>query len=66
MVVFDTRNEFYTYIATRRDHDDFSMSENIGMNIGLLPITGIPAIYISGAPHFRKYDGNRFDYVHEI
>lgn len=48
MVVFDTRNEFYTYIATGVIMMIlFHVLENIGMNIGLLPITGIPLPFIS-------------------
>lgn len=47
-VVFDTRNEFYTYIATGVIMMIlFHVFENIGMNIGLLPLTGIPLPFIS-------------------
>ena len=47
-VTFDTKNEFYAYISTGVImmillHD----FENIGMNIGLLPLTGIPLPFIS-------------------
>lgn len=47
-VVFDTRNEFYTYIATGVIMMIlFHVFENVGMNIGLLPLTGIPLPFIS-------------------
>ncbi len=47
-VVFDTRNEFYTYISTGVVMMIlFHVLENIGMNIGLLPLTGIPLPFIS-------------------
>lgn len=48
VTVFDTRNEFYTYIATGVIMMLlFHVFENIGMNIGLLPLTGIPLPFIS-------------------
>lgn len=47
-VVYDTRNEFYAYIATGVIMMiTFHVFENIGMNIGLLPVTGIPLPFIS-------------------
>lgn len=47
-VVFDTRNEFYAYIATGVIMMIvFHIFENIGMNIGLMPLTGIPLPFIS-------------------
>lgn len=47
-VVYDTRNEFYAYIATGVIMMIvFHVFENIGMNIGLLPVTGIPLPFIS-------------------
>lgn len=47
-VVYDTRNEFYAYIATGVIMMIvFHVFENIGMNIGLLPLTGIPLPFIS-------------------
>lgn len=47
-VVYDTKNEFYAYIATGVIMMIvFHVFENIGMNIGLLPMTGIPLPFIS-------------------
>lgn len=47
-VVYDTRNEFYAYIATGViAMIVFHIFENIGMNIGLMPLTGIPLPFIS-------------------
>lgn len=47
-VVYDTKNEFYAYIATGVIMMiAFHVLENIGMNIGLLPVTGIPLPFIS-------------------
>ncbi|MEY8442316.1 FtsW/RodA/SpoVE family cell cycle protein [Lactobacillaceae bacterium 24-114] len=47
-VTFDTRNEFYAYISTGVVMMIlFHVFENIGMNIGLLPLTGIPLPFIS-------------------
>ena len=47
-VCFDTKNEFYTYIATGVIMMIlFHVAENIGMTIGLLPLTGIPLPFIS-------------------
>lgn len=47
-VCFDTNNEFYTYIATGVIMMIlFHVFENIGANIGLLPLTGIPLPFIS-------------------
>ena len=47
-VCFDTKNEFYTYIATGVIMMIlFHVVENIGMTIGLLPLTGIPLLFIS-------------------
>ncbi len=45
---FETKNEFYTYIATGViSMILFHIVENIGMTIGLLPITGIPLPFVS-------------------
>lgn len=47
-VTFDTKNEFYAYIATGVIMMIlFHVFENIGMNIGLLPLTGIPLPFVS-------------------
>lgn len=47
-VVYDTKNEFYAYIATGLIMMFvFHVLENVGMNIGLLPVTGIPLPFIS-------------------
>lgn len=47
-VCFDTKNEFYTYIAVGViSMIFFHVFENIGMNINLLPLTGIPLPFIS-------------------
>lgn len=47
-IVYDTKNEFYTYIAAGVIMMlVFHILENIGMNIGLLPVTGIPLPFIS-------------------
>src|SRR5699024_6113318 len=47
-VVYETRNEFYAYIATGIVMMIvFHIFENIGMNIGLMPLTGIPLLFIS-------------------
>ena len=47
-VTFDTKNEFYAYIATGVIMMIlFHVFENVGMNIGLLPLTGIPLPFIS-------------------
>lgn len=47
-VTFDTRNEFYAYISTGVIMMIlFHVFENIGMSIGLLPLTGIPLPFIS-------------------
>ncbi|WP_280739060.1 MULTISPECIES: FtsW/RodA/SpoVE family cell cycle protein [unclassified Enterococcus] len=47
-VCFDMNNEFYTYIATGIIMMIlFHVFENIGANIGLLPLTGIPLPFIS-------------------
>lgn len=47
-VVYDTKNEFYAYIAVGVVMMiAFHVLENIGMNIGLLPVTGIPLPFIS-------------------
>lgn len=45
---FETKNEFYTYIATGViSMILFHILENVGMTIGLLPITGVPLPFIS-------------------
>ena len=47
-IVYDTKNEFYAYIATGVIMMlVFHVLENIGMNIGLLPVTGIPLPFVS-------------------
>lgn len=47
-VCFDTNNEFYAYIATGIIMMIlFHVFENIGANIGLLPLTGIPLPFVS-------------------
>lgn len=47
-VCFDTNNEFYSYVATGIIMMIlFHVFENIGANIGLLPLTGIPLPFIS-------------------
>lgn len=47
-IVYDTKNEFYTYIATGVIMMIvFHVLQNVGMNIGLLPMTGIPLPFIS-------------------
>lgn len=47
-VTFDTKNVFYAYIATGVIMMIlFHTFENIGMNIGLLPLTGIPLPFVS-------------------
>ncbi|GAB2480164.1 FtsW/RodA/SpoVE family cell cycle protein [Alkalibacterium psychrotolerans] len=47
-VVYDTKNEFYAYIATGVIMMiAFHVLENVGMNIGLLPMTGIPLPFVS-------------------
>ncbi|WP_225047104.1 FtsW/RodA/SpoVE family cell cycle protein [Lacticaseibacillus kribbianus] len=52
-VTFDTQNEFYAYIATGVIMMIlFHVFENIGMNIGLLPLTGIPLPFVSQGGSF--------------
>ncbi|KRO17613.1 rod shape-determining protein rodA [Lacticaseibacillus saniviri JCM 17471 = DSM 24301] len=52
-VIFDTKNEFYAYITTGVIMMIvFHVFENIGMNIGLLPLTGIPLPFISQGGSF--------------
>jgi len=47
-IVYDTKNEFYAYIAAGVIMMIvFHVLENIGMNIGLLPVTGIPLPFVS-------------------
>ncbi|SUP61045.1 Rod shape-determining protein RodA [Weissella viridescens] len=47
-VVYDTSNQFYAYIAAGVVMMLlFHIFENIGMNIGLVPLTGIPLPFIS-------------------
>lgn len=47
-VTFDTKNVFYAYISTGVIMMIlFHTFENIGMNIGLLPLTGIPLPFVS-------------------
>ena len=68
-VCFDTKNEFYTYIATGVIMMIlFHVVENIGMTIGLLPLTGIPLPFISqgGFKLAWKYDGDWAHYVNAL
>ncbi|MFD1397775.1 FtsW/RodA/SpoVE family cell cycle protein [Lacticaseibacillus suilingensis] len=52
-VAFDTKNEFYAYIVTGIVMMlSFHIFENIGMNIDLLPLTGIPLPFISQGGSF--------------
>ena len=45
---FETQNEYYTYIAGGViSMILFHVLENVGMTIGLLPITGVPLPFIS-------------------
>lgn len=45
---FETQNEFYTYISAGViSMILFHVLENVGMTIGLLPITGVPLPFIS-------------------
>ncbi|MHC9536701.1 FtsW/RodA/SpoVE family cell cycle protein [Dellaglioa sp. BT-FLS60] len=45
---FDTKNEFYAYLSTGVIMMIlFHVFENIGMSIGLLPLTGIPLPFVS-------------------
>ncbi len=47
-VCFETKNEFYAYIATGViSMILFHILENVGMTMGLLPITGVPLPFIS-------------------
>lgn len=47
-VCFTTKNEFYTYLSAGvTSMILFHVFENIGMNMGLLPLTGIPLPFIS-------------------
>lgn len=47
-VTFETKNEFYAYISTGVIMMIlFHVFENIGMNIGLLPLTGVPLPFLS-------------------
>jgi rod shape determining protein RodA len=47
-VTFDSNNEFYTYISTGIIMMIlFHVFENVGSNIGILPLTGIPLPFIS-------------------
>lgn len=47
-ICFDTKNEFYAYMTTGVIMMIlFHVLENIGMSIGLLPLTGIPLPFIS-------------------
>ena len=47
-ICFDTKNEFYAYMRTGVIMMIlFHVLENVGMTIGLLPITGIPLPFIS-------------------
>ncbi|MBL1227950.1 FtsW/RodA/SpoVE family cell cycle protein [Enterococcus sp. BWB1-3] len=47
-VCFETNNEFYAYVATGIIMMLlFHVFENVGANIGLLPLTGIPLPFIS-------------------
>lgn len=47
-ICFDTKNEFYAYMTAGVIMMIlFHVLENVGMTIGLLPITGIPLPFIS-------------------
>ncbi|MQS74976.1 FtsW/RodA/SpoVE family cell cycle protein [Companilactobacillus halodurans] len=47
-VTFDTKNEFYAYVSTGVIMMIlFHVFENIGMSVGLLPLTGIPLPFVS-------------------
>jgi rod shape determining protein RodA len=47
-ITFESNNEFYTYISTGIIMMIlFHVFENVGANIGLLPLTGIPLPFIS-------------------
>lgn len=47
-ITFDTKNEFYAYVSTGVIMMIlFHVFENIGMSVGLLPLTGIPLPFIS-------------------
>lgn len=47
-VCFTTKNEFYTYLSIGvTSMIVFHVVENIGMNMGILPLTGIPLPFIS-------------------
>ena len=47
-IVYDTKNEFYAYIATGVIvMTVFHVLQNIGMTLGILPVTGIPLPFIS-------------------
>jgi rod shape determining protein RodA len=47
-IIFESNNQFYTYIATGLIMMIlFHVFENIGANIGMLPLTGIPLPFIS-------------------
>lgn len=47
-VIFETRNVFYAYISTGVIMMIlFHVFENVGMSIGLLPLTGIPLPFVS-------------------
>ncbi|MGY3779547.1 rod shape-determining protein RodA [Isobaculum melis] len=48
VTIFGTKNEFYSYIVTGTVMlICFHIFENIGMTIGILPVTGIPLPFIS-------------------
>lgn len=48
ITIFGTKNEFYSYIVTGTVMlICFHVFENIGMTIGILPVTGIPLPFIS-------------------
>jgi rod shape determining protein RodA len=52
-VTFDTKNEFYAYISTGVIMMIlFHVLENVGMNIGVLPLTGIPLPFVSQGGSF--------------
>lgn len=56
-VTFDAKNEFYAYISTGVIMMIlFHVFENVGMNIGLLPVTGIPLPFISQGGSFLLAD----------
>ena len=68
-ICFKTRNEFYSYIAAGViSMILFHVLENIGMAIGLLPITGVPLPFVSqgGSALLGNMIGIGFSSINEI